>query len=175
MESITPIVVGALAVVAGCLIKILMDWEEMRPGAPIDTRGRALFRQMYLAPDLAMLSVGLLISFNGLQRLLAAKGIASPLGERLLDYYSILMWGYVVVLILSIVLWLAAGNEKYIPIEKKMCTVIDIDGQEKKQSIDSPNWTKGWFSKEGLLTLVTGNLLGFLCISSYIFFVVKAF
>lgn len=175
MEAITTIVVGALCVIFGSLIKILLDWEEIRPGAPIDRRGRALFRQMYLAPDLVVLAIGLLISSKGLQRLLAARNVISPLGERLPSWFSVLMYAYLCSLLVSVVLWLIAGEHKYIPIESRRRTIIGIDGRRRDEVIDSPSWLRGWFRKEGLLTLIGGNLLGLACISSYAVFVVKAF
>ena len=175
METIATIAVGTMSLIFGSLIKILLDWEEIRPGAPIDRRGRALFRQMYLAPDLVVLAIGLLISSKGLQSLLATKNVASPLGERLPIWFSLLMWGYLCALLSSVVLWLFAGEHKYIPIEPIRRIVTGIDGRERTDIVDCPRWLKGWFRKEGLLTLVTGNLMGLMCISSFVVFVLKAF
>jgi hypothetical protein len=175
METITPILVGALCVILGSLIKILLDWEEIRPGAPMDRRGRALFRQMYLAPDLVVLAIGLLISSKGLQCLLAAKNVISPLGERLPFWFSLFMYAYLCSLLASVVLWLIAGENKYIPIEPKHRTIIGIDGRPRTEVVDSPSLLKGLLRKEGFLTLISGNLISLACISSYAVFVVKAF
>lgn len=175
METVAAVSAGVFSIILGSLAKVLLDWQEIGPGAPKDRRGRALFRQMYLAPDFVVLAIGLLLSFKGLQALLAANNVVSRLGDKLPFWFSFLMWMYPCALILSVVLWFIAGERKYIPIGLKRRSIMEVDGRESIKMVDSPIWLKGWFGREGILTLVGGNLMGLGCILSFVVFVVKAF
>ncbi|MHC4083852.1 MAG: hypothetical protein ACYSWZ_00920 [Planctomycetota bacterium] len=175
METATAIAIGVISMIAWSIAKALLDWDNMKPGVPKARRGRVLFRQMYLGPDFALLAIGLLVSFKGLQALLMANNVTSKLGDRLAFWFSSLMLVYITVLLLSILLWFIAGDCKYIPIEKKCQKKWDIDGTRVKRTLEAPNLWKGLTNTEGLLILGLGNFLGLSCISCFVLFAVKAF
>jgi hypothetical protein len=175
METATAIAVGVLSLVIGSIAKVIMDWEDIRPGAPIHRRARALFRQFYLGPDFVLLAIGLLISFKGLQALLAANNVTSKLGDQLGFWFTLLILSYFGILLLLILLWLLAGDSKYIPIEQKQQSAYDVNGRQVVRTVQSVSLLKGFKSKAGLMTLVSGNSLGLLCLGFFVLFVAKAF
>ena len=175
MDTVGPILLGVLALIMGSLSKIIMNWEEIGPNAPREPRGRALFNQLYFGPDLVLLATGMLISSKGIQTLLAAKKIPSTMGDDLPTYFFSLLSAFLVALLLTIVFWFIAGPRKYFPIGNKTRKFTDPEGILRTETVPSPFWWKGLFSREGCWTLLGGNFIGFSCIYFYGLFITSAF
>lgn len=175
MQTVGPILLGSIFLIVGLLAKALMDWEEIRPEAPRASRGRALFRQLYLAPDLVLLSFGLLIASKGLESVLSGAGIPSGLGAYFATWFWCLIGTFWGALFLIVLLWFAAGRGKYFPIADKTRRVIREDGTNSTITVRRVMWGAGLFKREGWTTLILGNLIGLLCIGGLICFITAAF
>jgi len=178
LDSMGPIpatIIGAFVFVTGLFGKVLLGWEDFGPAAPRERRGRALFQCMYLGPDLALFTIGLMLSSAGLLTLLSQKNVVSPLGKHLSSWYGGLMAAYICSLLLTVVLWFIAGERKYIPIEDRNVRVRLVDGSESMETVSTPDWLRGLFCKAGRRTLLGGNAVGLACLFSYVWFIVNAF
>jgi hypothetical protein len=176
MMDPVPLVLGVLALLSGCVFKVVLDWESIGPSAPADRRGPALFRQFFLAPDIVTFSFGLLLSSKGIHGLLARHEVTSPLGDKLPAVFSSLVYVHVIVLLVVIALWFAAGERKYIPVAPKQRPTLSLEGERVLETVPSPMILKGVFTtRAGFLALILGNLLGCCCLASYVGFMFKAF
>lgn len=149
MDAIGPIFLGVLALIISAVFKALLDWEAVRPGAPRASRETTLFRLSYFAPDFVLLSIGLLLS-------------AQALRPDLLQLFPYLLSWYVACLLITILLWLCAGPAKRIPLGQKTRTRFE-NGQPVPYTVVAPMWVAGLTTREGLMTLIVGNLLGLSC------------
>ena len=175
MEALPNLLLGLFFLLIGSIFKVILDWDNLKPEAPRDRRATTIFRQLYLAPDLVMFSFGLLISTNGIQLLLAGKGVISPLGDNLGFWFSSLIAVHIGSLVFIILLWYLAGSRKYIPIEDIDNSYTGLDGTPCTERVPSVMWSTGIFTRAGFLTLVLGNALGFGCLLSYAWFLIRAF
>ena len=174
MGLVGPILLGCLAIVAGAVFKILLDWEDIRPGAPIDRRETALFRQFYFAVDFVLLAIGLLLSSQGLRAVVTTQPGQAELNQTMADWHTALGLFYLVCLGLTILLWLFAGDDKRIPHGPKTRPYYE-GGERKERTVVSPFWFRGLFSRAGLMTIIFGNLLGLFCLTLFVVFLKQAF
>ena len=175
MTTAASISLGAIALVAGWLLKAILDWPNIGPAAQPKQRSTALFRHAYFAPDLVMLSLGLLISSHGIEALLSSRGVASRMGPTFGTWFVGLLMCYVIAMLLCIIFWFAGGSHKYIPVipERQACRLPN--GQRSHRIVQVPMWVEGICSSAGVLCLVIGNAMGLACVSAYALFASVAF
>lgn len=175
LQTLGPILLGSLILVVGSLFKVFLEYDQIRPGAPVQARGRILFRQLYLAPDFLLLSFGLLVSAQSLQSFLSNHRITSRLGDTFGFWFWSLILYNILALVICVFLWMFAGQAKYIPIGAAKRRVHSPSGEIREVTIQTPLWLAGLFSREGLLTLVCGNLVGLTSLLTFLVFISSAF
>lgn len=175
MATLGPIILALAALIVGCVFKALMNWDDIKPTASKSVRARAMFSQLYLGPDLVLLAFGMLIASQGVTRLLQAHDVESRLGQDFPFWFQSLIFVDMTMLGVTILLWLFAGAEKYIPVEEEIRDYWTDTGEAKKKKVKAFQWRKGIGSKAGMLTIVLGNLLGLSCVIAYGLFIAAAF
>ena len=165
------IYVGIASLLLGVLFKALIDdglhpifTNRLNKRENREQAARALFRQMYLGPDLALFSLGLLLSSQSFTSLLGKPNPIAPV------IFSSLLIAYVFGLGVTLLLWLVSGPAKFCPINTTARKLPDEYGNAK----DSPGLRIDWVGtirkREGVFTLVVGNSVGVACIYSYLWY-----
>ena len=158
-----------LVLVTVSVLRVFLD-DKVRPEAPSEERGRALFHHCFLAPDFVMYGIALLLSGEGIRALVAEmQAMSRPVGSHY-SWFPFLIAMDIFILILSIVLWYRFGRGKAIPM------IRSDDNMQEQQGAATwmPDWRAGFFSREGFCTLVLGNFLGLVCVSSAVVYITRA-
>lgn len=157
------------------LTKCIQDVEAIRETS--QSRGAALFRRLWLAPDFIVLGLGLVISSEALHSILLQKGIQTFYGDKFAKYFWTLLGSYFVILLMVIFIWLSTTSEaSTFPLSRELRRRLNDAGEFVDREIYRVHYVRGLFgSRVGLWNIVIGNLLGLLTIVLYGFFVYFGF
>src|SRR5687767_1325368 len=157
------------------LFKLLLDSEVVR-----DTnaaRAGALFRAFFLAPDLIVFSISLLISSQVLHSILTSHSSSTYYGYRFSGYLYLLILADVVALIAVAIVWLRSQpTHKNFPTKPQNESRISAAGAEEDVVVFRLRLLHGLFrTRVGFWNLIVGNLIGFLALASYLLFIYYGF
>jgi cytochrome bd-type quinol oxidase subunit 2 len=171
---IGPIILSALVMLLGLLVKAVLNSESFRPANP--ARGHELFRIFFLGPDLGLLALSLLISSQALREVLNGYKINTNFGESFGMYFWMSVVTVLVLLILSVVCWLTRDND-----ERRLITEQDSENRQNRTgdtyqvTVWKVQWGKSLVGKPGMSILIIGNLFGIAAVLTYAIFMFKGF
>ena len=177
IEIIGSLSLALLVFVLGFVFKIFLDYEDIKPGAARGRRGRVLFRLLFIAPDLILLSLALIVTTRIFELGLPDSSFSVALNSLYPYWFWVTLLSIFISMNLCILLWFLSGKNKYIPIHDDSVEEIAPDGTPRTIPLQKPMWSTGiWRTKPGRLVLVIGNLIGInTFISVFTFFIVIAF
>lgn len=175
MELFLDIAIALIALMVGYCAKLLLDIDQIKPGAPGEVRGQVLFKHFFLAPDFAVLAIVLLLASDAINSLLTSSGTTSTLGNLFDEWFTLLILFYVLALFVVILIWFLCGEEKYIPVRPIEKTYTGPGGTKRKKTTDSVMMAEGLRKKEGFRVLIVANTIGLLCVVTFGFFIAFAF
>jgi Na+/melibiose symporter-like transporter len=170
---LTPIIIATLIMLVTLLIKAIMGAGDFN--RENSARGHELFKLFFLGPDLAILSLGLFVSSDVLNRILN--------GQKLTTFYSDFsgtFWKYFMVSILlllaCVALWVIhSENERTLDRVQAQETRQDRNNQIQTVTVYNIQWGVSLKKRAPFLILVLGNLCGIISIVSYAFFIFFGF
>lgn len=110
MEVILPILFAVCIMLLRVLIRCLLDASALERTKP--ERGHQLFRVFFIAPDLTILALALLVSTEVLRSILAVHMIDTNYGEQYFRWFTILIIAFFAILILSVILWFVHHDDE---------------------------------------------------------------
>lgn len=173
-EVILPIVFAVCIMLLRVLIRCLLDASALERTKP--ERGHQLFRVFFIAPDLVILALALLVSTEVIKSILALHKIDTNLGEQYFRLFIILIVAFVAVLILCIILWLVRhDDERALYMRRAPETRRDRSGQEYEAVVWEIDWSKS-YQKRGFKSLIVfANAAAVACVVAYAAFVIFGF
>ncbi len=167
---ITAVCIMLLRVIVRCAIDAT-SFERTRP-----ERGHQLFRAFFIAPDLVILALALLVSTGVLKSILAIHGIDTSLGDSYLSWFVALVVIFVVILAGCIGLWyMHHDDDRALVIRNVPGARRDRQGQVYSIIVWEIDWRKSSESSSFQLLIVLANILSAACIAAYAWFISFAF
>ena len=173
-DLLWPVFLSLMVLFLLVFLKLLLDAEKtMRTSR---YRGGPLFRAFFIAPDLCVLALSLLISTRVLESALEAQGTSTYYGTRFGEFFFALILTFVSVLVLISIVWLRTeDNHKAFPVREAAEVRYTATGTEERVTVYPLRLFAGLFSKVGFPNLVLCNILGIFCVVCYVLFIFFGF
>ena len=152
-KAITELSIALLFFAVGFVAKFVAEYGDMNASNPTEQRAKAIFRQCYIGLDLVLLSIGLALSANWLK--------SKPA-------YGPLIGSYILALLLCIVMWAAAGPQRFFPMVEHQVRAKDFDGTDGSWPVRYPDIRAGIKTRAGVMTLIIGNAIGVAAIIAFV-------
>jgi hypothetical protein len=173
-EVIWPLVAAFLLLFLTVLVKLLLHAEATKR----ENRSRAatLFRAFFIAPDLLVLSLSMLISSQALRAVIDSKKVSSNYGGNFTYYLMALVVLLIIALVFVAVTWLR-GNDAHMsfPLQSKQEIAYKPDGTSETLTVYDIQIFKGLKARAGFWNLGVSNLIGVASVVVYAMFIYYGF
>jgi hypothetical protein len=169
-----PILLSACFMCLRLLVRWALDAESLKRSN--SGRGHQLFRVCFLAPDLIVLSIGLLIASEGLRAILKGRQLETLFCPHFPDYFWGLIVLFFVFLLACIVIWNSHDDDERAFVSHTRSEIrLRRTGETYDQTVWEVDWRASFGTRPGILVIGFCNFLGSLSVLSYAFFIYLCF
>jgi len=156
------------------LVRGLLDATSFERTKP--ERGHQLFRSFFIAPDLVLLALALLVSSEVLRSILAAHKIDTNYGEHYFDWFIILILIFLAILVSCLVLWhVHHEDERTLVLKLSSESRVRRDGSEYVATVRDIDWDASYHTRAFVNLIFLANVLAGICLIAYVEFIILGF